>query len=267
VAFAIGSCSLADPAVKGPNVPRPYPDGCQEFSLSARRCDAIVRWAVRQAGDANRPVDAVDLLGDPGCEAEVGPGVMCFRTMAFVVRVRAHFVDGGSTEQSVFCGVGGQYSILCTETPEILVSGPTLDGSGYRDVPCANDTGEGCGLPLPSADPAAAAAARPLRIAAREIPIDRVGHYDVELGHAVLRNGVVATSAIELANKLTQDVAMSENGILVDVTSIVPGAPPFHNYYDRGWHAGPEEVVLTLRFDVVDFTPGAVLQIRDVDLE
>jgi hypothetical protein len=62
--------------------------------------------------------------------------VLCTRTNQFIVRVRFQMADGRSAEQSLFCGVGGQFSALCTENPEINISSPTL--SGYRDVPAGS---------------------------------------------------------------------------------------------------------------------------------
>lgn len=248
------------------NIAHPYPAGCADFDLSARRCQAILDWAVVKSGTAGRAIASVDLFGDPGC----GPSytnIQCTRTMSFVVRMRVHFGDGGSFEDSVFCGVGGQYSILCTETPEIALGGPTMDGSGYRDVPCANETGEGCGIPWPSADPAALAAARPLRVPVLDIAIDHEGPYDIEVGHAVVPNGVIASSRVRLGNPMTQAVTVSDDGILFEVRPADPTAPPFDNYYSRGWHPGPEEVVVSLRFRVTAFSPGAVIQIRDVVVE
>jgi hypothetical protein len=247
-------------------VSRPYPEGCAHFDLSARRCKAILDWAVAQSHAASA-VTSVEMLGDPGCGAGIDPNVLCKRSTSFVARMRLHFDNGGSVDESVFCGVGGQYSLLCTETPEIQIGGVTMLGSGYRDVPCDNDTGKGCGLPLPSADAAALAAARPLRVPTLDIPIDHVGHYAVEVGHAIVPNGVISTTTAVLVNPMTQTVSVTEAGINVDVRPVDPGAPLFDNYYTRGWHPGPEEVVLTLRFDVREFTPGAVLQLRDLVVE
>jgi hypothetical protein len=212
-------------------------------------------------------VASIDLLGDPGCGTD-DPDVLCTRTTSFVVRVRVNRVNGGSKEQSVFCGVGGQYTILCTETPEIRIGGPTLDGGGYRDVPCSGENGERCATPLPSPEPKAVAAARPLDVDALDIPIDHVGHYAVEVGRAVLPNGVVSRSRFTLADPTPESFSVvPESGVQLDVRSLDDGAPPFDNYYLRGWHPGTEQVVVTLTFDVTAFSPGAVLQVRSLIVE
>jgi hypothetical protein len=240
-----------------------YPAGCSAFDLSARRCKAIVEWVIEQEGVKDRPITSVELLGRGLCSPD--GNTLCKSTASFVVRVRLHLADGTTVERAIGCAVGCEYSILFTETPEISIGGPVF--GGYRDVPCANENGEGCGTPLPTADPAAAAAARPLRVPVFDVAIDHVGHYDVEIGRAVLPNGVVSNAWIELANKTTQTVSLGENGIFVDVQSTKPGAPRFENYYLRGWHPGPEEVSLILRFDVKEFEPNSILEIRNVILE
>ena len=92
-----------------------FPDECPTYGLSARRCAYIVDWALREAGVAADQA-TVELLGDPGCD---GNGGTCYRTTMFVVRVRVTPGDGPASDHSVFCGVGGERSLLCTETPRI----------------------------------------------------------------------------------------------------------------------------------------------------
>lgn len=247
-----------------PEVPLPYPAGCAAFELSPRRCQAILDWVVTQTGSSGRALTAVELLGDPGC-GNSDPNVLCENGGGrLVVRMRLHFADGGSAEQGVGCGIGGQYTILCTETPEIRV-GSIADG--YRDVPCGNENGVGCGSPLPSADGAALAAARPLRVAALDIPIDHVGRYQFPVGRATLANGVLSTAEFRLANPRTQAVLVTEEGVSLQIRSADPAGKPFDNYYVRGWHSGPEEVIVWLQFDVMAFDPGAALQVRDLVVE
>ncbi|MDQ6794629.1 MAG: hypothetical protein M3067_07420 [Chloroflexota bacterium] len=244
-----------------PEVPLPYPAGCAAFELSPRRCQAILNWVVAQTGSSGRALTAVELLGDLGC-GNSDPNVLCKNGGGrLVVRMRLHFADGGSAEQSVGCGIDSQYSILCTETPEIRV-GSIADG--YRDVPCGNENGVGCGSPLPSGDPAALAAARPLRMPALDIPIDHIGHYQFDVGQATLPNGVLGAAEFRLANHKTQAVLVTEDGVSLRIRSADPAGKPFENYYLRGWHPGPEDVIVSLQFDVMAFDPGALLQVRDL---
>jgi hypothetical protein len=220
-----------------------------------------VDWAIEQSNAGGRDMKSVGLLG-PGGRCKRTATTLCVSTTSFVVRVRLNFAAGGTAEQVVSCGIGGEYSILCTEHPRIRFSGETM--GGYRDIPCANENGGGCATALPALAPDAIAAARQLHVAAFDIPIDHDGHYDVELGRATLPNGVLSDSRARLGNPATETVRMRDEGVELDVRSINPGALPFRNYYQRGWHPGTEEVIVSVRFDVVSFDPGAVLQIREL---
>lgn len=258
VALMSGGCQLLDLA-DGPDVrPRAdgsvdYPEGCAHFGFSERRCDAIVAWAEEQLPAAHRPVTAIELAPDPE------PNVA--RTMSFTALVRFRLDDGTSLDFPLYCGIGGQWSLLCTETPEIRISSPTM--GGYTDVPCAGEGPNGCATPLPTFDPIALRAARPLTIAARDIPIDHAGRYEVPVGLAVLPNGILTEASFRLANSFIQTVSIAD-AVWLDVRPTDPSAPPFDNYYLRGWHEGTETVEAVLVFEVVSFEPGATLELRDI---
>jgi hypothetical protein len=51
---------------------------------------------------------------------------------------------------------------------------------------------------------------------------------------------------------------------IVGLVAVDPNAPPFDNYYIRGWHEGTETVDAVLVFEVVSFEPGATLELRDI---
>jgi hypothetical protein len=263
VALTSGGCQLLGLPGGSPDLESgiAYPDGCAVYDLSPRRCKAIVEVIGDRVGIAGREVTHIELLPDPGCGKPTDPKVLCTRTMAFVARVRFRFADGGSAEDSVFCGVGGQYTILCTETPEIRISSPTM--GGYRDVPCAGEAPDGCATPLPTLEPTAESAARTLTIAVRDIPIDRIGKFEVSLGRAVLPNGILTQARFGLRDLKVQTFSVAD-AIWLDVRSIDPDAPPFDNYYVRGWHEGTETVEAVVIFEVMSFEPGAVLELRDV---
>ena len=238
--------------------PLPYPIGCAAFDLSAHRCQAIVDSLA--AGFKIRPIDAtsIELLGDPGC----GAGVPCIRTGSFVVRVRFHMPDGSAPEDSLICGVGGQYSILCTESPEIPVSA-NLQIQGYHDIPCAGDTPVNCPSPVPTIDPAAAPDARPLLVKALDIALDRVGAYSVDLGNATVANGILTDASFTLADVHPTTWSTSEDGVRLVIESL-DGGPPFSNMYEHGWRPGVERVIAKAVFEITKADPGAVMQIRDV---
>ena len=240
--------------------PLPYPGGCATFDLSAHRCDAIVDALAAEF--KIRPTDAtsIELLGDPGCGT--GPGVICMRSNSFVVRVRFHMPDGTAFEESDFCGVGGQYSILCTESPEVQVSADLMH-NGYHDIPCTGDPPSGCASPVPTIDPTAISDARPLLVKAMDIPLDRVGTYSVDLGNATLANGILTDASFSLADVHPTTWSTTEDGVRLVIESL-DGGPPFSNIYEHGWRPGVEQVVAKAVFEITSADPGAIMQIRDV---
>jgi len=273
--IAVAGCQLLRGVMPGgdANVPHPYPAGCAAFDLSPRRCTLIVNELANQDGISVQDAISIDLLGDPGCG---DPPEGCVRTTSFVVRVRFHLAGGATREESQFCSVGGQYSILCTETPEIELILP--DQYGYHDVPCngepertaspaeelANQTiPPTCPTPFPSPDLATAAAEQPLLVPSIDIPIDHVGEYHVGLGHGTLANGILEVTTMQASDPQPSRFFL-RGGIWLELTSLRPGGLPFDNYFLHGRVDGTEPFSAQLRFEVMAFDPGAVLQIRDV---
>ncbi len=260
--LAAGCLGLSGRGVAPVTVVR-YPEGCADYGMSARRCDAIVAEALQEAALDRSDVASIELTSELPCSPD--PNILCTYTTGFAANVRFHLVGGDTRDQQIRCSIGGEYTILCTETPSIRTGSATM--GGYRDVPCADESAGGCATPLPSIEPKAAADARPLVIPSRDIPIDHVGHYRVEMGHAVLPNGILTTGEFALADPTTQTIEIDpEAGVQLEIVSTDPDAPPFDNYYLRGWHAGTEEVVVALEFDVTRFDPGALLAIRDLEV-
>ena len=234
----------------------PYPDGCPAYALSPRRCAYIVEWAAREAG-VKTDQATIQLLGDPACEGKTACSVM--RSTAFVVRVRVIPSSGKSSDHSVFCGVGGQASLLCTETPRISLSVPT---DGYHDIPCTGDAGnETCASPVPTIDPSVSAKGLPLRLPKVVVPIDHVGGYVVDLGDAVLPNGILSLTSATLADDTRVDVLIPD-GIRLEVLG--DDGKSLWNVYEQGWRAGTERVHVRLTFAVEEFQPGAALVFTDV---
>ena len=232
-----------------------FPDECPTYGLSARRCAYIVDWALREAGVAAHEA-TVELLSDPGCD---GNGGSCVRTTMFVVRVRVTPGDGPASDHSVFCGVGGERSLLCTETPQIALTTTT---AGYHDVPCGEDPAPGhCASPVPSIDPSAAEMAVPLRVPSLTIPIDHTGRYIVDVGDAVLPNGILSEATATLPDDVRTDVLIPE-WIWLEV--IGDDGLPLSNIYEHGWRTGTERVHVRIMFTVDSFEPGASLEITNL---
>lgn len=235
-----------------PREPVPYPVGCASFNLSQRRCDYIVAWARLQVHDAERAT-AVELAPDPGCGAEAGQ--LCVRSGSVPLVVRFHLPNGTTADQVIYCGVGTGNTLLCTETPEIYLSSPTMNG--YRDFP------EGA-TPVPGVDPAAQADAQPLEFERQVIRIEHRGAYEVVLGDAVLPNGILREATFGLADPTTWTVSTTPEGIWLAVESKLADRPPFFNIYEHGWWPGVEPVRVVMQFEVVLFDPGATLDVVNV---
>jgi hypothetical protein len=174
---------------------------------------------------------------------------------------------GGAARDATFpCGVGSQGSIACHEDPQIVIGLPM---DGYHDIACAGEdsTGNptGCATPVPSTDPGARAGARPLSIAAFDIPIDHDGPYEVELGRAGLPNGGLQEATASLASGTLRGIVFLD-GIRLAIEPLDAAGRPFLNAYEHGWTPGVEEVRVVLRFVVVQHEPGAILPVRDASV-
>jgi hypothetical protein len=153
----------------------------------------------------------------------------------------------------------GDTSLLCTDTPWIRVNSPM---SGYHDVPCgAEPAPGGCASPVPTIAPSAAGKAVALRVPAVTITIDHAGTYAVDLGDAVLPNGILTRASAMLADNRRADVLIPK-GIRLEVVG--EDGKLLLNAYDHGWRPGTERVHVRLRFAVESFDPGATLEITDV---
>lgn len=242
------------------DVALPYPDGCSAYGLSPRRCAYIVNWALAEAGVAADEA-TVQLLGDPECEGKPA-GCMPIRLGGtFVVRVRVTRATGQATDHPVFCFLGGDASLLCAETPRIRVSSPM---SGYHDVPCGAEPGPGkCASPVPTIAASAAAEAVPLSVPSLTIAIDHAGTYAVDVGDAILPNGILSEASATLANDRRVDVLIPQ-GIQLDVVG--EDGQPLSNLYAHGWRPGTERVHVRLAFTVESFDLGTSLIITNVSV-
>lgn len=244
----------------GPADPRardlPYPDACGAYGFSERRCEAVVAHAIRAANVDAQAVESIEFIPNPMCGPQPdGSTILCNRSGWEAAYVRIHLAGGSNVEQSVYCGVGSAFQLSCTETPAIPVGNPVHDG--YSDTP------EGA-TPLPAIDPAAAAEARALQVESMKIPVDHAGRYDVAVGEATIPNGILSESTFVLATPDALSVTTDPSGIWLAVRPVDPGRPPFENIYARGWIDGTEPVQVSLVFNVVDFTPGATLEVVDL---
>jgi hypothetical protein len=252
----------------GSEVVRAFPAGCSDFGLSPKRCAAIVAIA-RHRLALDDPAATVELLSEPPlvCPTdENGRTVLCKRSgghTAVIVRI----TPPGSPpkESTFFCGIGSQRSIACTSQP-VVNAGSPIDG--YRDIPCAGEDAGGnptdCATPLPAIEASATKAARPLKVAALDIPIDRDGAYEVKVGTAGIANGVLGTAQFSIADEALELFILDDAGVSMRIRPTDPTHRPFDNYYQHGWYPDVEDADVFLLFDVVGHDPGAALEVRDL---
>ena len=268
VAMVVAGCRVDAGGPAATQLVRAYPEGCADFGFAARRCAAIVAIARRNLEIAD-PAATVLLLSEPppvGCGPQPdGTHILCTRSggrTAVIVRITP---TNGPPEDSIFfCGVGSEGSIACSADPRIVIATPM---EGYHDIACSGEDASGnpigCATPVPATDASARAAARPLTIAELDIPIDRDGPYEVELGRALLANGSLQAAEALLASPTLAGVVVAD-GIRLAVEPVDPAGRPFLNVYEHGRTAGVEEVRVVLRFDVVQHDSGAILPVRDI---
>ena len=103
----------------------------------------------------------------------------------------------------------------------------------------------------------------PLEIHSTDIPITSVGHKEIDMGRATIPNGVLSESTFTLADIHTRTSRSRTASGSKFVLSIRHGHP-FENIYLHGWYPGTEDVEVYLVMDVTSFTPGALLQVRDL---
>ena len=256
----LAGCEMSGAGGAGPQVPLPYPAGCPAFDLSPGRCAAIVDALASQAGIVSPEATAIELLGDSCAEGNDGTR-LCTRTTQFVVRVRFTMADGTRLEESQFCGVGGQFTVLCTDDPEILAGLPT---EAYFDVPCSGDDTSSCATRMPGPDTAAAAAERPLDVRNLAVPIDHAGAFVIDVGDGSLANGILEDSGMSVIDQAPARFLLDDTGVRLQIESLEPDGRPFDNYYLHGRREGVERFRATLRFNVLSFEPGAVLTVQDI---
>jgi hypothetical protein len=248
VAILLSGCELV-----GLGGPRGgiYPGACADFKFSARRCAAIVEQARDEAAIEKERITGIELLPPPREGGVNLGGIM-------VAQVRFSLSDGPTVTQQAWCkGAFGEDNRACNDDPQLM-----LFAGIDHDVPCPGEPPAGCATLPPTPAPAAVAAARPLRIAALDIPLDEIGNHEVIVGDAGLPNGYLSRREFRVAD-LRPTTFWISSGILLEVRSTAPGRPVARGNY-RDPFNGTEPVVVVLVFNVTEVSPGAVLQIRDL---
>jgi hypothetical protein len=245
-AIAMGGCA----GLRLPEAPAPC-----ELRYSADRCAAI---ADRVATDLAVPVESITgLTLLPAPEAD-GP-----RLGGPPIHLRVHLADGTAHETQIRCpGISAMYNPPCMDDPALRPSSVTI--GGYRDVPCLDAECTAVATAHPDIDPAAVAVADPIVVERMDVPIDRVGSYEIPVGTGSLPNGILSEASFRFVDDWPDAVSIEGAYVLLDVRSMEPDGRPFDNYYLHGWREWVERVEAVLIFEVRRFKPGAVLSIEDI---
>jgi hypothetical protein len=251
VAASIGACS----AVAGESPADPQP--CGEV-YSTQTCLAMTDEAASRTGRTRNDVIGILIVPLPTTEN----GVLITRSGSGF-NARLTFTDGTTSDEPM-CG-GIPSGPACMAVPRLQARSIVEEGGGYHDVPCPDGSPpHSCGTPLPTLQPAAIAAARPLLVERFQIPIDHVGTFEVPLGEASLPNGVATAASFGFVDLWPLDVSLKDGVAQVELRSLEPDGKPFQNYFDHGWRPGVERAEAVLVFEVLWSAPGAILGIRDV---
>jgi hypothetical protein len=231
-----------------------YPGACADLRFSDRQCAAMVRRAEEKAGIRAEDVVGVDILPPKSDGNQRLSGGM-------ISRVRFHLGSGEIWTEELWCiGVGWDSDRVCREDAHI----PLWIGVDH-DIPCSGEAPEGCATLPPTPGAAVRALARPLHVPSIDIPIDHLGRYEIEVGAAGLPDGVLSQRSATLPDPRPTAFWIDE-GVRLEVRPVDPSRPPVGSVY-REPIDGVEPVTVYLVFDVTEFTPGAVLQVRDVVVE
>jgi hypothetical protein len=251
IAGSFAGCSAV--ADEPPADPQP----CKEV-YSAQQCLAMTDEAASRSHRTRDDVTGILIVPLPTTEN----GVVIIRSGSGF-NVRLTFTDGTTSDQPM-CG-GIPSGPACMDIPRLQARSIVEEGGGYHDVPCPDGSPpHTCGTPLPTLQPAAVAAARPLSVARFEIPIDHLGAYEVPLGDVSFPNGIATAASFAFADPWPLDVSLGQGVAQINLRSLEPDGKPFQNYFDHGWRPGVERAEAVLAFDVLWFEKGAVLGIRDV---
>jgi hypothetical protein len=241
---AVAGCALL------PRAGGAYPEACEGLGLAPMRCRVIVETVEERNEVAAESVVGVTLRPPTRQGVSLGGGP--------IVDVELHLADGSTIRDTFACvGVGSPSSRACVDEPRI----ETWDGIDH-DVPCGEEPPAGCATEPSTPRPPSVAAARPLRIESLDIPLPRIGAYEVGLGEASLPDGYLTERSFALADDRPTDW-WADDGIGLVVEPVDPGRPPIGSRFREPFD-GVEPVRVVLRFTIVETAPGAVLRIRNV---
>jgi hypothetical protein len=242
-ALLAAGCSLLGP--RGGS----FPEACDDLGFPERQCRAIVARAAQQAGLRAGDVVSARFVAK---EEDVRLGGSRIAVVALTV------AGGQERVEEVRCvGISDSDDRVCVDDPQIGIGGGV-----DRDVPCSGEPPAGCATLPPTPRPASVAASNPLEVDVLDIPLDHPGRYEVLVGDVGLPDGYLSERRGALADTRPTKFWI-DDGIRLEVRPTEPGRPPVGSIY-RDPYDGVEQVRVFLVFEVVETSPGAVLQVRDI---
>jgi hypothetical protein len=246
LAFLLAGCSLLAPPESGQ-----FPEDCARLGFSEVKCRLIVSRAATQAG-----IEPLEVSSARFVSRVPEPGVQLGGTRIAVVALT--LAGGEERVEEVWCtGISNDGDRICHHDPHIRMS-QGID----TDVPCPGEPPDGCATPPPTPRPASVKAAVSLDLPSLDISLDRVGSYEIEVGEAGLPDGTLSERRATLRDARPTTFWI-DDGIRLEVRPTEAGRPPIGSMY-RDPYDGVEPVRVFLVFDVVETSPGAVLQVRDI---
>ena len=244
-ATVIAGCA-GFPVIGGPG-PGRYPEACDDWKFPERQCTAIAAAAADWANADTEEIAEIWLVPfDRPQEGNLG-GIQ-------IARVVVKLVSGREVTHDVWCGVS--FSPVCDPDARLMQS------SGVdMDVPCSGEPPAGCATLPPTPPPDVVERAEPLEVEAIDIPIDKEGHYRVEVGRATLPNGYLSERSMTIVDP--QPTAFWADFIQLEVRPDDPDRPPVGSIYREPFD-GSEPVTVSVVFDVTMFEEPSTLQLRDI---
>jgi hypothetical protein len=235
---------------------------CPGMTASADYCRRLAAWMRQQTGLSTSVVLRLEELPPPSCMTTFeGQTVMCAYGGGPPRTIRATTDTGARLERTLPC-LGVSLDAICSDTRSLQV-----ESMRYWDVPCEGEPPAGCATPVVP-DASTLNESRPLLIRSLDVPVGPIGHREVEIGRAIIPNGILSKARFTLAPE-----SQTQNGFLIDpelvrmqVVSLDPTRPPFTNVYERGRFPGVEEVKVLLVFDVAETSDSGVLHIENVEV-
>ena len=235
------------PLIGGPGAGR-YPEACDDWGFPERQCKAIAASAVDRADADPEEIAEIWLLPfETGSEANLGGRQ--------IARVEVKLVDGRGVTHDVWCGIS--FSPVCDPNAELhrVLGDRSRRAMQRRTTGRLRHAATDCRRPRRSRTPSA------LEVEALDIPIDKEGRYEVEVGRATLPNGYLTERSMSVVDR--RPTGFWADSVRLEVHPDDPDRPPVGSIYREPFD-GPEPVTVLVVVEVTEFEEPSTLQLRDI---